>query len=301
MDTEQLKSVNRFYDEQCTWPVKSFFVNAYAYGLEEPCYVTEVNLIDHLGKTSHANPGLTTGVRIYLADFRENSPKYRKEVLLPALNEVVRQSGFAVISDGYSDRKLTLPIVCSRGVMYQNHNEKKDSARNEEDARAEAILEESESTGITQNAVLTRRRTKTFRPVNKEEKCGFRFQLYWDPEHSLWYFYELGAGNVTHNGHCQLRPEEVKVPLKALSTEARQLARDMGNINADAALIRAILEETTGFLFSGDQLRHLRLSDRHDALVSEGCDPSSMSPAERLIHFFESDPRCSYVALYAEC
>lgn len=282
MDTEQLKSVNRFYDQQCTWKMESFYVNTYANGLEEPRYVTKDNLIEHLGKTSHANPGSTTGMRIYLADFKENSKKYRKEVLLPTLNKVVQQSGFTVVSDGYSNKKLTLPIVCSRGVMYQNPNEKKDLTRNKEDARVEAILEESESTGITQNTVLAGRKTKTFRQVDKAEKCGFRFQLYWDPTHSLWYFHEFGAGNVTHTGHCQLRPEEVKVPIKALSPEAWQLARDMVNINADAALNRAILEERTGFLFSSDQLRHLRLSDRRDILVSEGCDQlSTLSPFSR--------------------
>jgi hypothetical protein len=191
---------------------------------------------------------------MYLSDFNENTTKYRKEVLLPALNVASRDSGFAVVSDGYSNKTLTLPIVCSRGVMYQKHRVTNDSTSTNDDESLKATLEESLSTGLTRNAVLVQRRTKTFHPVNKEERCGFRFQLYWDPDHSLWYFFEFGAGNIEHKGHCQLRAEEVKVPLKALSPEVQELAGDMGNVNADATLIRAVLEERTGFLFSSDQL-----------------------------------------------
>jgi hypothetical protein len=175
MNAEELQSISGFYDQQCSWTVKSLKVNAFVHGLRQPRYVTLIDLVDHLGKSTQGLRGVQRGSKIYLADFNENTTKYRTEVLLPALYEVTRQAGFGIISGGYKKKKLYLPILCFRGVLYQKRKDKKDSSTSQEgedgdvdDGNDNVDTDDSdadngdgEQNGLASNELIVRRRTKT--------------------------------------------------------------------------------------------------------------------------------------------
>jgi hypothetical protein len=227
MDPEQMGQRDGSPSSHISWSVESLVLNVYVHP-DEPRYVTQANLVDHIGKSkSRRRDGFMNGRKVYLADFHDNSHEYRKKTLLPALNEVCLRQGFLVVSAGYNEKQHgLLRLLCSCGVLYQG------KAANNGSGRADCGLDdpnfdkvgssvggERRASPATSSVVrrnvssgAKRKNGVTRRPVDKADRCHFAFSIFWDERYRLWYFYEYGTGSATHSGHGPSYPEGAIVP-----------------------------------------------------------------------------------------
>jgi hypothetical protein len=211
MDPEQTGQSDGSAGSPQPWLVESLVVNVLVFP-DEPGYVTQANLSDHIGKSKGGpHGGFMRGRKFYLADFHDNSQQYRKKTLLPALNDVCRGHGFQVVSDGYKKKEFgLLRIMCSCGVMYQGKAAAANLSSDDQKVDATEGVSVGGERRLVRRNVLGAKRKKgvTGRPVDKAERCRFAFSLFWDETYRLWYFYEYGAGWATHTGHSPSYPRE---------------------------------------------------------------------------------------------
>lgn len=144
---------------------------------------------------------------------------------------------------------------------------------------------------------------KTSRPRQEQHSCPFNFTLYWDSQHSRWYFQREGPGDNRHLGHLPVEPEHILLPTKNIGEDNMKLTEQMMEANFTPASVRDFMENRTGQQLSTAALRHIRNKTRDTLLVHSSdvaIHPSHMSAADRLLANLDSSPNSSYVALFGE-
>jgi hypothetical protein len=240
------------------------------------------NIATYIGKRPAS--AADKGKQIFFAglDTGINDRNYRRNIVFPAFKAACRPAGFVAASSGYEPKECRVRIVCNRSEQYDPRMR-----------GAAAFIN-----APTQEGTGGSRATRTNRPLTKEEKCPFQFPIYWHEERKLWYIWSKNAGCLKHCGHCQLLPDEVPASISELSSEDRELVNNLFNIHAQSATTQAFLSERTGLDFTKDQIRHLYTKYRNST-ETESFDPATSTPADRLLHNLESNPDCSFYALFA--
>jgi hypothetical protein len=249
----------------------------------EPRVSIRVNIAQFVGKRHGRQKD--KGRKMYFADFNENDDDFRRSKLYPAFQKACRLAGFKSTNNGWEEGEQRVRFTCSQTRHFR---------------RTASAVNENDETAVAGNTNRWRRNRTTSRPLAKEDQCCFMMPIFWDEVEKLWYMWERSAGNLQHNGHCELDPEEVKVSLSQLSDEDRELAFKMFNVNANTPMTQAFLEEQTGLFFSSNQLMYLRNTHRRDTLRQQDELFEGATAADRLLFKLEHDPMCSFIVVTAE-
>jgi hypothetical protein len=111
------------------------------------------------------------------------------------------------------------------------------------------------------------------------DRCKFRFTLFWDQEHRLWYFDEFGSGNLEHNGHCPLPEKEVKVSTPGMGKAARKSAANLNGLHGSSSTAPALIQERTGVVLTPGEMPHLGLKSSGEEEGDHGIDENASVPA----------------------
>lgn len=125
--------------------------------------------------------------------------------------------------------------------------------------------------------------------------CGVRWALQYDDDRSQWYL-NVGTGQAVHEGHHQKELGEMRVDTKRqISTEQRQLLKDLNDANVANKTLRELLYKRTGgkLLLTEDQASNLLRTESS----SDGGD-GNKTTVEHLFEFCTSDEDTDFIAVF---
>jgi hypothetical protein len=220
-----LDKLCELYEAKRVWTTDAVHMSMFVDIASEPRVSIRVNIAQFVGKRHGRQKD--KGRKMYFADFNENDDDFRRRKLYPAFQKACRLAGFKATNNGWEAGEQRVRFTCSRTRHFR---------------RTASAVNEHEETAVAGDTNRRRRNRTTSRPLAKEDQCHFMMPIFWDEVEKLWYMWERSAGNLQHNGHCELDPEEVKVSLSQLSDEDRELAFKMFNVNANTPTTQAFLE-----------------------------------------------------------
>jgi len=275
--------------ESCkTWNTKEVIVEV-ATSLMKDEGVT-INLVETLGykKDIRVACGVDYPKYWLTKEFCENTPKFRSETLSPFFARACQKAGFNCMVKGWEKDKSKVVFICKRGRFHKKPDRSSDAPA--------AISRVAHRVQTTQ------------RPSQEsgDERCPFRFNVYWDERKQRWYLPQQQAGCATHCGHLQKRPEHVAMLTKSLEEEDQDLAADCLKEHFRERSVGALMFRRTGITLEKHQLKHMKRLGKVKAyqaaalLSGTGTAGDLKTPADKLLHNLETNKEVSYVALYGE-
>ena len=250
--------------------------------------IITINLTPTIGQVRqpHANHLFHDQFYWLSKDYCLNDPEYRTKIIVPLFVQACAKAGFNICSKGWEGRSNCLKFMCIRGRKHKPENRTSD------------------------------RLFKTLRPMDgEEETCKFGFSVWWDPVHNRWKVAKKQAGCACHNGHIQLKHNELKLNLKNQGKDNVERAIKHIESEISAAATAAYIQEESGFgcdpkaISSFRRQRQLKSYqiNLQEVFRMNDSDPPTAShhdyhptAADRLLADLEADPSYSYVLMFGE-
>lgn len=269
------------YQRSLTWKVETILVEVASSKNDCTGTATELfNFAQTIGKCRRGQKSvLFPPKKVYLpAKYNQNNEEYREKIIAPIFSRSCANAGCEVHLRGYEEKNnFKLRFQCARGRIYTE--------------RTQQIPKQNEKV----------RKTKTHRPLTKEERCPFEFAIFWDSKLSLWYFFLEGPGCAIHKGHCRKKLEEVRQLANNVPEDEMDIAKDLLSQHVPSMAIRSLVETRTGIQLSADQLRKVRTKLRDVSLLTGASSQNHTSTAaDRLLNNLQESSTMSFVALFAD-
>ena len=276
MDLSQLEELQEIYVQSTTWVNPPVLLDGYQSAasshMQQFDVVATIGTKVGKGRRSHSDE------RIYLpAQFNSCEATFRRGQLYTYISKAFANAGVEVRCRRFEQN--TANLVCRRSRFYEDR-------------------------GISDTKGTTKRQTS--RPVAGEStRCSFHFNVYWSPAEQRWFFYKNGAGSRNHCGHGLKQTQHVVQPSRNIGAEATNLANDLIATGVNLQSVADFIQQRTGQRLTQDMLKGMRKTIKETLIVSRAVpgtvnEPSSLSAADRLLNYFESDPDIEYCALFAD-
>ena len=150
--------------------------------------LTEINLVDFIGKGSRNAKNHLTERRYLSSTYSYNSAQFRKKKLAPLFQKACARAGFEVHNKGWEEHRQMIRFACNRSRPYK--------------AKVDSSERKTKQRGIS-------------RPLETEHTCPFNFSVYWEAGNKLgtgrWFVCPCGMGKSIHVGH-EAKPYEELQP-----------------------------------------------------------------------------------------
>jgi hypothetical protein len=157
--------------------------------------------------------------------YDKNNEVYRKEVVFPLISNAFNVDGGGVAAKGWEKTQNKIIFYCNRGRVNKGKEKNDDDNTNKKSCS-----------------------TTTARPRSNDDKCNFRFSLYWEPKpgddiKGRWYFYENGPGCHFHSGHFRKEKNEIKTWSDRVDANKLDIASDGMAVNLSSAAMGTLLHK----------------------------------------------------------
>ena len=278
----------------------------------------DINLADTLGYRKNvpsSNKRSDRNCYWLLKIFNKNNTTFRQREIHPVIVCACHAAGFIVHGE-YESEYNCIQFEC-RDSKY--HDEEKRKAWR--DAQPRRVKDDS--------IPLVPRKRKPARPIAiKKEKiedkedavdanedaadeddeergaCTFRFRLYWDEDKERWFFPHKQRGCADHCGHLHVAPQFLRMQTRFEDANELEVAEDALESHITATATGSLFTRRTGRHLDIHQLKYLKSRNKNDLVMnardSLGDSLQGVTAVDRLIADLESDPKTSFVVLYAE-
>jgi hypothetical protein len=201
----------------------------------------------------------------------DTSTEARKGVI-QLIATACAQAGFAIRCKGWDEKRRRLRFMCPRGIMYKP-----------------PITTDETATKKTRN-------TKTTRPTEEGDLCGFNFTVHWMPEDQCWAI-KGGYGCGQHRGHFCLDEKEVRRRLSTLPDTELQIAKDCCLVNNPSGAVQALMQHRTGIMLTKSQLSLVRAMGRNPTVRQQAdtASGSASSPAQEFVNWLRTTHQWAYL------
>jgi MULE transposase domain/SWIM zinc finger len=219
-----------------------------------------VDLMDYIGENPFIKKNTVCLLPVNATAIEKDILAERQRVI-EFFSEPCAKAGFPIVIESWDWRYDRINVTCKRGAMHNGDNNK----------------------GI--------RKTFTNRPTCKEDRCPFRFNIYWIKSDNCWGL-KAGHGVRHHHGHVRLEKENVKVlGTRAIPREARDFCIDSLRSNANPGTLKAFVKQKYNVTISSSTLEYWRQ-------LANPRRGEHATAASSLLQSLRDAGDISYVALY---
>ena len=288
---DAIKALDSLYKEEKCWQATVINLPVATSITDDTLQI--INLASTLGKASRRSKKIDDDTCYFLPKdkYSVNNEVFRKKMLGPLFVFHCREAGFSVVMKGWEGPLSKTIFFCNRGKEYQ-------------------LNKATEGTVPSTNGKKRSKREATSRrPMpGDDEKCPFRFAVFWSDELKRWYLPKQQSGDLCREGHAQRAPDQVRVRIDSLGDQERILQEQMVKIQQRPGGVARLTYERTGIDVEPYQVSHLRKQMRGQQVLAnarivygQDFDTSGMvtTVADNLLLALQARTDASFVAIFA--